>query len=361
MSAINPMARRTWLKGALALTATLPLSHPGDVLAEQPIEDYVARYVHPDLRPIARQMLASFGKDFALSAEALPMMRQGMSGGAFGRPRSADIPVEARAIPGGKGNPPVKVQIVNARPGEARPAILHMHGGGYVMGMAEMAVAELQSLCRELGCAAVSVDYRLAPETSYAGSVEDNYAALKWLHANGPSIGVDPARIALMGESAGGGHAALLAIVARDRGEVPVAFQCLIYPMLDDRTGTSRPVPAHVGRILWTPESNRFGWRSFLGMEPGGANVPKDGVPARVENLAGLPPAFIGVGALDLFLDEDIDYARRLNAVGVRAELLVLPGAFHGFDALPMVTGLGRRFNAAKIAALREGLGLKAG
>ena len=204
-----------------------------------------------------------------------------------------------------------------------------------------------------------SVEYRLAPETTFAGSVEDNYAGLKWLHAHAVELGADPARIAVMGESAGGGHAALLAIAARDRGEVPLAFQCLVYPMLDDRTGTSRTVPAHVGTLVWTPERNRFGWDSFLGVKAGGIDAPKGAVPARVANLAGLPPAFIGVGTLDLFADEDIDYAQRLNAAGVLTELLVVPGAFHGFDGIGAQLPVGKWFNRAKSDALRRGFGMR--
>ena len=156
-----------------------------------------------------------------------------------------------------------------------------------------------------------------------------------------------------MGESAGGGHAAILALTARDRGEVPVLFQCLIYPMLDDRTASSRAVPPHIGQILWTGEANRFGWQSFLGQPPGLDSAPRNAVPARVENLAGLPPAFVGVGAIDLFVDEDIEYARRLNAAGVQTELVVVPGAFHGFDAIAPDTSLAKQFNEVKLHALR--------
>ena len=208
----------------------------------------------------------------------------------------------------------------------------------------------MQELCAKLDCVAVSVDYRLAPETTYAGSVEDNYAGLKWLHSNAATIGADPAKIAVMGESAGGGHAALLAITARDRGEVPICYQCLIYPMLDDRTGTSRKVPPHVGTLIWTPAQNYFGWESFLGTTPGKARAPKNAVPARVADLKGLPPAFIGVGTLDLFHDEDVDYAQRLNAAGINAELIVVPGAFHGFDGISMLrkNKLGDWFEATK-------------
>ena len=233
-----------------------------------------------------------------------------------------------------------------------------MHGGGYILGSAADSIGEVQALCKSMGCTAVTVEYRLAPETTYAGSVEDNYAALKWLHGNAAALGVDPRRIAVMGESAGGGHAALVAIAARDRREVPVAFQCLVYPMIDHRSGTSRQPPAHVGKLVWTPDRNRFGWHSFLGVEPGRPAVPVSAVPARLGNVAGLPPAFIGVGSLDLFHDEDVDYAQRLNAAGVPAELIVVPGAFHGFDQAP--ARISQWFTAAKLDALRRGLGIAA-
>lgn len=316
--------------------------------------------VHPELRDVV-PMVEQFAKAMLpLNRDNLERLRK--PNPMFNRPPLDDVPHEKRMIPAGKGQPDVAIYIVNAKPGSSRPAILHMHGGGYVMGSAESSVRGLQELCEELDCVAVSVEYRLAPETTYKGSVEDNYAGLKWLHANAASIGANPAKIAVMGESAGGGHAALLAITARDRGEVPICFQCLIYPMLDDRTGTSRKVPAHVGTLIWTPEQNYFGWESFLGAKPGKANAPKSAVPARVANLNGLPPTFIGVGTLDLFHDEDVDYAQRLNAAGINAELIVVPGAFHGFDGISMLkkNKVGDWFEATKHNALRRGFGMPA-
>ena len=190
-----------------------------------------------------------------------------------------------------------------------------------------------RSLAAELDCVVVSVDYRLAPETRFPGAVEDAYAALTWLHAEAETLRVDRGRIAIGGESAGGGHAAALAIYARDRGEIPILFQSLDSPMLDDRTGaTSEPHP-YCGEFVWPPANNRYGWKALLGIEPGGPDTPYGAAPARVADLAGLPPAFILVGALDLFLEEDLEYARRLIRAGVPAELHVLPGAFHGFGA----------------------------
>jgi acetyl esterase/lipase len=351
--------RRDWLASGAATAALLPFTNSAPALAAAP-ESYKLpmRLVHPDLRDALPQMEKFFASQAPLTRATLADARK--PNAMFARPLLDDVPHERRVIPVGKPHPDVTIYVINAKPGTSRPAILHTHGGGYVLGSAESSVRTLQDLCKTLDCVAVTVDYRLAPETTYAGSVEDNYAGLKWLHANAAAIGADPGKIAVMGESAGGGHAALLAITARDRGEVPLCFQCLIYPMLDDRTGTSRAVPPWVGTILWTPEKNRFGWECFLGTAAGKATAPKNAVPARVADLKGLPPAFIGVGTLDLFCDEDIDYAQRLNAAGVPAELNVVPGAFHGFDFIGGTKPVATAFNAAKMNALRRGFGLAA-
>jgi acetyl esterase/lipase len=260
---------------------------------------------------------------------------------------------DARTIPGPAGAPDVEVVIVNAGDkGAPRPAILHTHGGGFLYMHPKDIVFMLQETAAALDCVIVSVDYRLAPETQFPGSLEDNYAALKWLYANADALGADPERIALMGESAGGGHAAMLAIAARDRGEVPVIYQALTYPMLDDRTGSTRAVPSHIGTFIWRAVENRFGWSCFLGVPAGSDTVPYGAVPARVDDLGGLPPTFIAVGAIDLFVEEDIEYARRLNAAGVPVELHVYPGCVHAFDALP--TESAARFKAALLKALAD-------
>ena len=307
--------------------------------------------VAPELRPAAKQLQQMAQSFPPLSKETLPQMRAVRW---ETRPPLADVPTQKLQIPGPAGAPELTVLVVNAGAGGARPGILHTHGGGYVMGDPELDSVNLQILAKELDCVIVSVAYRLAPETTYLGSIEDNYAGLKWLHDNAGELGVDPNRIAVMGESAGGGHAALLALTARDRGEVPVLLQVLIYPMLDDRTGSSRTVPDPIGKLVWTADANRFGWSSFLGQEPGTDEVPAAAVPARRKDLAGLPPAFIGVGAIDLFVDEDIEYAQRLIDAGVPTQLVVVPGAYHGFDGIAQDTSLARSFNEAKIAALRR-------
>ena len=269
-------------------------------------------------------------------------------------PAPAPQPFE-RHIPGSAGAPDLRLVIFDPAPGtKGRPVLLHMHGGGYVMGMAAQFGPVLQTIAQNCGCVVVSVDYRLAPETHFPGSLEDNYAALRWLYKNSDELGVDRKRIAIGGESAGGSHAALLAIAARDRHEIPILFQLLIYPALDDRTGSTRQPPPSIGQFVWNAGSNRFAWTAFLGVPAGSAVVPAGAVPARVENLAGLPPAFIGVGALDLFVDEDVEYARRLIDAGVPTELLVVPGAFHGFDVFVPDAAVSKRFTETWMAALRR-------
>ncbi|QGP81293.1 alpha/beta hydrolase fold domain-containing protein [Sphingobium sp. CAP-1] len=248
---------------------------------------------------------------------------------------------------------PVRI-YVPAGDAAMRPAILHIHGGGYVMGSVATNHVWNMLLAANVGAVVVSVDYRLAPETPAPGSVEDCYAALCWLHREATALGVDAARIAVRGESAGGGLAAALCLLARDRGGPAIAHQNLIYPMLDDRTCITRQ-PDHLGAFVWTPQANAFGWRALLGGNPGAADVSPYAAPARAGDLSGLPPAFVAVGALDLFLAEDMDYARRLIEAGVATELHVYPGAYHGFDVLPDAPA-SIRMKQDAVAALRAAL-----
>lgn len=309
--------------------------------------------VDPELRA-ALKAVPSFKITGELNKTQLDMLR---AIAIPSRPLPEPAVVE-KMVPGRNGAPEVKVFVINAKAGEKRPAILHMHGGGYILGNAGVDIPNLQGMAKALGCVLVTVDYRLAPETPFPGSLEDNYAALTWMHANAETLGVDRSRIALAGESAGGGHAAMLAIAARDRGEVPVLFQSLVYPMLDDRTGSSRPTPPHIGSFVWTADYNRVGWKALLGKEPGGADAPAGAVPSRVDNLTGLPPAWIGTGSIDLFVDENIEYARRLVNAGVSTELLVVPGAYHAFDRLVPNASASQRFVLSRFNALARAFGL---
>ncbi len=198
-----------------------------------------------------------------------------------------------------------------------------------------------------------SVEYRLAPEHPFPAPVEDCYAGLKWFAGQADGFGVDRGRIAIGGASAGGGLAAGLALLARDREEVAVAFQFLVYPMLDDRNHTPSSHEITDER-LWNREANHLGWNAYLAGRAGEADVSPYAAPARAEDLAGLPPAYINVGDLDLFLDEDIDYAQRLLQAGVPTELHVYPGAFHGSNMFVSRSPLSRRWRDDEWAALER-------
>ncbi len=222
------------------------------------------------------------------------------------------------------------------------PCLYSMHGGGYVLGSNAMDDARFDAWCQRYGIVGVSVEYRLAPETPFPGPLEDCYAGLRWVHANHREIGVDPDRIGIAGVSAGGGLAAALALLARDRGEIPLTFQLLECPMLDDRqlTSSSRLDGLHI----WNRESNEFGWRSYLAGLYGADQLPPYAAPARASNLENLPPAYICVGTADGFRDEDIDYATRLNQAGVPTELHVYAGAPHGVGVFAG-TAIADRYN----------------
>lgn len=256
-------------------------------------------------------------------------------------------------IPGPKDAPKVRVLVYRPPLEGALPCIIHIHGGGFVMGAAAPYEPMHRRMALELGCVIVAVDYRLAPETPFPGSIEDCYATLDWTFASAKALGVDVARIGVMGESAGGGLAAALALLVRDRGEYHLAFQHLIYPMLDDRTCVHPDPHAYVGEFVWTPHNNHFGWSALLGVPPGSSDVSPYAAAARAQDLSGLPPAFLSVGSLDLFLEEGVEYARRLLRSGVPTELHVFPGGFHGYD-IDQTAEISRAAQGVGMASLRR-------
>lgn len=280
--------------------------------------------VDPALVPLAAMALWP-----GLLADALPTARANAVAGERIPPVPEALVREEVAIPHGDGVVPAV--LLRRRQGPARGAILHMHGGGYLFGSPAANEHENRRWTAELGFVVLSVDYRLAPEHRFPCAIEDCYAAMRWLVARAEIFGFDAGRIAVAGESAGGGLAAALALLARDRGEVAVAYQSLLAPMLDDRTVTRGALPG-TGHHVWTAESNRFGWESMLGHDAGHAATSSYAAAARAGSLAGLPPTYIAVGALDLFVREDVDYAARLLAAGVEAELHVYPGVIHAFE-----------------------------
>ncbi|MBB5163662.1 alpha/beta hydrolase [Mycobacterium sp. AZCC_0083] len=294
-----------------------------------PSEDF-----HPDLRRVAR-----FAPRPLVSRRTLPLLR---ALAFLHLPRRRDD-VEVVTFAAGAG---VRLH----RPLESAAtagALLWIHGGGYLLGNARQDDALCRRFALKLGITVGSVEYRPAPEHPFPAALEDCYAALQRLVA---LPGVDPARVAIGGASAGGGLAAALALMTRDRGEIDPALQLLVYPMLDDRTVAKSPSDARNYRV-WTERSNRFGWAAYLG----NAN-PDIAVPARNTDLAGLPPAWIGVGTLDLFHDENLAYAERLKKAGVPCRVEVVTGAFHGFDTVAPGAPVSQSFFDSQCASLHDAL-----
>jgi acetyl esterase/lipase len=219
-------------------------------------------------------------------------------------------------------------------------AVVYAHGGGMILGSAKLYDPVVAEYVTATGVPFLSVDYRLAPEVEGTTLVDDAFAGLSWVIEKAGDLNVDPSRIALMGDSAGGGIAAGLAIMARDLG-IPIARQILVYPMLDDRN--TKPDPALVPYATWSFDDNFTGWSALLGNALGSDAVSSIAAPARLQNCAGLAPAYIDVGELDIFRDEDIAYARKLNAAGISVELHVHPGVPHGFDRVAPDSKVARR------------------
>jgi len=312
--------------------------HPGDPTLHVDPELLPALELLPDMSSLSKDTLADW-------RAMLDAPREEVADGQ-------NFTVEHVSIPGlGPTDPPIGALLYRPRnkPGKTA-ALLNLHGGGYVLGTAERDHANCAKLAEDLNCVVLSINYRRAPEHPYPAPLEDCYAALAWLHQNSNRLGVAPDRIGVRGWSAGGGLAAALALLARDRGQYPIRCLSLVYPMLDDRTSAG-PVS---GRFIWTEQANRFAWNSYLA----GEVTPDEmayAVPARAESLAGLPPTFIAVGSIDLFVAESVSFAKSLIDAGVSTELHVYPGAFHGFDLLAQ-SRLAQSFSRDQITALKSNL-----
>jgi triacylglycerol lipase len=288
--------------------------------------------VDPDLRELA------LSPQIPLTAETLTRRRTDALAllSSVPKPDLPDIATEEIHVESAFGAAPIRVLTYRpVRSEGSLPVIVHIHGGGFVMGAPEMKDVENRLFASDLKCAIYSVDHRLAPEAPHPAPVEDIYSVFIWLHANAGQLGLDPARIGIKGESGGGGFAAAAALYARDRPGPKFAFQHLIYPMIDDRTAVRKGLHPSVGEFVWTKANNYFGWRSLLGEEPGSANVSPYAAAARATDVSGLPPTYISVGGLDLFLEENLTYADRLSRAGVPVEFHLYPRAFHGFYRAP--------------------------
>jgi acetyl esterase/lipase len=288
-----------------------------------------------------------------LSAEALPMIRAAIPQMMAARPLP-DLPVSSNIvnIPSGEAGRDIRCLII--RPLTARgnmPAILHFHGGGHVLGIPEMDQPQLMLWAAELGCVVLSVDYRLAPETPFPGPMDDAYAALRWLNEQCDILGINPDHIAVSGGSAGGAMAACLCLMARDRGEYNIAFQHLEAPRLDDRLAAPADSNPFTGEFIWTRANSAYCREAYLGENA----ADPYGSAARATSLADLPPAYIAVGSLDLFVDECLAYTARLTRAGVPVELIIYPGCFHGFK-MAANASVTKRAEDDNIRALRKAL-----
>jgi acetyl esterase/lipase len=306
--------------------------------------------IHPQLRHIAwlKPRLNLNKPRVALINKVLPWIIQPQ--------KCRDLIIEDVFIDRPESDQKLRLRLYRPRSSESPfPALLWFHGGGYVIGMPELDDKKSIEFARRLGMAVISVDYRLVPHHPFPAALEDGWSALHWAIAESGELGIDPARIAVGGGSAGGGLAAALAQKVKDQGKIRLAFQLLIYPMLDDRT------VVHFAQqqkqfLVWTQESNCLSWEFYLGQPCGLQETPPYSVPARREDLSGLPPAWIGVGSEDMFHDEDVAYARRLMECGVKCDLVVVSGAFHGFDAINQRIPIISEFRDSQINTLRTNL-----
>ena len=301
----------------------------------------------PELAPLVASLPAIDATDIPHARQTLREMYAAMP-----QPPAEGVTVEDRRIP--RGTSPVDVRLYRPAGRVAGAAILDVHGGGFLMGGLETDHARNLVLARELEVLVVSVDYRLAPEVRYPGALEDVLCALEWLVRHADELQVDPDRIALHGDSAGGGLCAAAALAARDRGGPAIAFQFLGYPMLDDRlaTGSAR-------RFTDTPNWDRrnaaAGWDAYLG--PGvaaAAGVPAYAAPARASDLTGLPPAYVSAMHVDPLRDEGVAYGLALLAADVPVEIHLFPGTFHGSSLLD--AAVSRRQLDEEVAVLRHAL-----
>jgi acetyl esterase/lipase len=322
----------------------------------------MAASAHPPFDPELAALLPALMEQLpsTITADQIPVLREDAEALAATDDqlrRDGSIEFEERAIPGPEGEPDISVLI--CRPAGLAapvPGVYHIHGGGMVLGNNRTGLPVLLPWVTQLRLIVVSVEYRLAPEHPHPAPVHDCFAGLAWTAAHATELGIDPARLLVAGASAGGGLAAAMALLARDRGGPTLFGQMLMGPMLDDRNQTASSHELD-GEGVWDRTSNLTGWRALLGIRQGGPDVSPYAAPARAADLSGLPPAFLDVGSAETFRDETIDYAARIWRAGGAAELHVWPGGFHGFELLAPGAALSRTARAARLDWLRRLLG----
>ena len=333
------------------MTVTEDASAAVDTPTPVPLDPELAAMI-----PVLRTVLP----EFTLTAETIPQLRETMTlfrDQTDALIASLPVEVEERTIPGPAGAPDLTVSIARPRqrPAAPAPCVYFIHGGGMVMGDRYTGIPV--DLVVRFGVTAVSVEYRLAPEHPDPAPVEDCYAGLVWVAEHAAELGIDPDRIMVNGQSAGGGLAAGVTLLARDRGGPSLAGSALVCPMLDDRDRTVS-TRQHEKAVVWDRRSNRTGWAALLGERVGGPDVSPYAAPARAADLSGLPPTFLDVGSAEVFRDEIVEYASRIWAAGGSAELHVWAGAFHGSDRMLPTAAVSDAAQQARAAWIARTLGV---
>jgi acetyl esterase/lipase len=314
---------------------------------------------HPPLDSELGAALDEVGEHFPAltSVDMIPTMRAAIATYAVSDDdlrRNGAIEFDERSIPGPAGAPDLSILICRpAGLSTLAPGVYHTHGGGMIMGDNRVGLATLLDWVEELGVVVVSVEYRLAPEDPHPAPVEDCYAGLRWTANHAAELGIDGGRLVIAGASAGGGLAAGVVLLARERGGPPLLGQVLMCPMLDDRSQTpsSRELD---GDGVWDQHANLIGWTALLGDAVGGPDVHWSAAPARAADLAGLPPAYIDVGSVETFRDEDVEYASRIWQAGGVADLHVWAGGFHGFDGVAPEAAVSKMARSVRTEWLRR-------
>ncbi|WP_285398505.1 alpha/beta hydrolase [Lysinibacillus sp. fls2-241-R2A-57] len=292
------------------------------------------------INPELRETLSLFPP---LDLDNVEATREGMAATAQPAAIADNISVENKVIQGPDDNDSLRLRIYKQKEKKGDlPALLWIHGGGYVIGAPEGDDLLCQRFVNEANCIVVSVDYRLAPEHPYPAPLEDCYAALKWIADHAIDLGIDSARIGIAGASAGGGLTAALALLARDRNYPKLSFQMPLYPMIDDRNNTPSSLEI-TGHMIWNHDLNQKGWEMYLNGENGSDNVSQYAAAARAEDLSGLPFTYTCVGQLDPFRDETLQYVTRLCQAGVDVEFHLYPGCYHAFESIVPTAAISQR------------------